>query len=113
MTIHQFCPHCRLVNTKEASSLSIPLPYSNWNLSTRYEVRTLLGVGSYGHVCEAFDSFTQRKVAVKKIPRPFEELIDCKRILREIAILNRLCHLNIVQLVDVVIPGDLGKFEVN
>ncbi|XP_055388600.1 LOW QUALITY PROTEIN: uncharacterized protein LOC129617313 [Condylostylus longicornis] len=93
------------------STASIPRPYSNWNLPARYEIRTLLGVGSYGHVCEAFDSVTKKKVAVKKIPRAFEELIDCKRILREIALLSRLFHGNVVQLVDVVIPGDPAKFE--
>lgn len=96
---------------KKSSSTSIPRPYSNWNLPKRYEIRTLLGVGSYGHVCEAFDSVTKKKVAVKKIPRAFEELIDCKRILREIALLSRLRHVNIVQLVDVILPQDLFKFE--
>lgn len=97
---------------KTSSSASIPRPYANWHLPKRYEIRTLLGVGSYGHVCEAFDSVTKKKVAVKKIPRAFEELIDCKRILREIALLGRLFHGNVVALVDLVIPGEPSKFEV-
>lgn len=92
-------------------SAAIPRPYSNWNVPKRYEILTLLGVGSYGHVCEAYDSTTKQKVAIKRVPRAFEELIDCKRILREVALLSRLNHGNVVNLIDVIIPGDPNKFE--
>lgn len=65
-----------------------------------------------GHVCEVYDNQEQRIVAIKKIHRVFEDLIDCKRILREIAILNRLNHDHIVKILDILVPNDLEKFDV-
>lgn len=71
----------------------------------------MIGTGSYGNVCEAYDKQEQRTVAIKKIPRVFEDLIDCKRILREIAILNRLEHPHIVKILDIIVPADLEGFD--
>jgi mitogen-activated protein kinase 1/3 len=41
----------------------------------------------------------------------FGDLIDCKRILREIAILNRLRHPNIVRVHNIVEPLDMATFQ--
>eukprot|EP01055_Gregarina_sp_Pseudo9_P005305 Gregarina_sp_Pseudo_9__5304@NODE_618_length_2478_cov_331_368594_g584_i0_p1_GENE_NODE_618_length_2478_cov_331_368594_g584_i0NODE_618_length_2478_cov_331_368594_g584_i0_p1_ORF_typecomplete_len431_score103_17Pkinase/PF00069_25/7_5e64Pkinase_Tyr/PF07714_17/8_6e37Kdo/PF06293_14/6_7e09Kinaselike/PF14531_6/8_8e08Pkinase_fungal/PF17667_1/7_8e02Pkinase_fungal/PF17667_1/5e07Pkinase_fungal/PF17667_1/4_1e03RIO1/PF01163_22/4_5e05WaaY/PF06176_11/2_4e03WaaY/PF06176_11/9_7e05FTA2/PF13095_6/1_8e03FTA2/PF13095_6/ len=90
---------------------SMPRAHNDWQLPPRYEVRHLIGTGSYGHVCEAYDIHEKRVVAIKKIHRVFEDLVDCKRILREIAILNRLQHDNIVKILDICVPEDLNKFD--
>lgn len=90
---------------------SMPRPHSDWQIPDRYEIRHLIGTGSYGHVCEAYDKLEKRVVAIKKIHRVFEDLIDCKRILREISILNRLNHDHVVKVLDIVIPKDLEKFD--
>ncbi|EPT32431.1 cell-cycle-associated protein kinase MAPK, putative [Toxoplasma gondii ME49] len=90
---------------------SMPRPHSDWQIPDRYEIRHLIGTGSYGHVCEAYDKLEKRVVAIKKILRVFEDLIDCKRILREIAILNRLNHDHVVKVLDIVIPKDVEKFD--
>lgn len=90
---------------------TMPRPQSEWRIPERYEVRQLIGTGSYGHVCEAFDQSEKRAVAIKKIHRVFEDLVDCKRILREIAILNRLRHEHIVKIVDIIVPENLNKFD--
>lgn len=90
---------------------TMPRPQSEWRLPERYEARQLIGTGSYGHVCEAFDQSEKRAVAIKKIHRVFEDLVDCKRILREIAILNRLRHEHIVKIVDIIVPENLNKFD--
>lgn len=90
---------------------NMPRPHSDWQIPERYEVRHLIGTGSYGHVCEAYDHVEKRVVAIKKIHRVFEDLIDCKRILREVAILNRLQHDNIVKILDIVVPENLTKFD--
>lgn len=52
-------------------------------------------------VCSAFDHSIKAKVAIKKIPKAFEDLIDAKRIVREIKLLKFFDHENIVGLVDV------------
>ena len=49
-------------------------------------------------------------VAIKKCKRIFEDLVDCKRILREVSILSKLSHRNVVQVLDFFIPGDMKSF---
>lgn len=90
---------------------TMPRPHAEWRIPERYEVRQLIGTGSYGHVCEAYDHKEKRVVAIKKIHRVFEDLVDCKRILREIAILTRLKHENIVKIIDIIVPENLNKFD--
>ena len=46
------------------------------------------GDGSYGFVASGLDSITGEKVAIKKIKDCFVDLIDAKRILREIKLLR-------------------------
>mmetsp|Transcript_37614 Transcript_37614/g.97260 ORF Transcript_37614/g.97260 Transcript_37614/m.97260 type:complete len:448 (-) Transcript_37614:150-1493(-) len=82
-----------------------------WKIPSRYEVRQLIGTGSYGSVCEAYDNEKKRIVAIKRIAHMFEDLIDCKRILREIAILSKLSHDNVVQLYDLVDPKSIHTFD--
>jgi mitogen-activated protein kinase 1/3 len=80
-------------------------PASSWKIpQDKYEVKQLIGTGSYGSVCEALDKEKNRLVAIKKIGHMFEDLIDCKRILREIAILSKLQHDNIVAIYDIPEP---------
>lgn len=50
------------------------------------------------------DKKTGNKVAIKKVPNAFEDLIDAKRILREIKLLRFFDHENIISLVDVPKP---------
>jgi len=82
-----------------------------WRIPPRYEIRQVIGTGSYGSVCEAHDSERRRLVAVKRVRHMFEDLVDCKRILREIAILSQLSHEYIVQIHDVVAPGSAQNFD--
>lgn len=63
-----------------------------------------LGRGAYGVVCSAVDKTTGKKVAIKKIPKAFEDLIDAKRILREVKLLRHFRHENIIGLRDLVPP---------
>ncbi|CEL91798.1 unnamed protein product [Vitrella brassicaformis CCMP3155] len=89
----------------------MPRPHSDWHIPDRYEIRHLIGTGSYGHVCEAYDHTEKRVVAIKRIHRVFEDLVDCKRILREIAILTRLSQDHIVRVLDICVPRDLQNFD--
>jgi len=83
---------------------------ANWNVPHRYELGKGIGTGSYGSVYQAWDKVGRRNVAIKKVKRVFEDLIDCKRILREIAILSRIDDDRIVRLYDICVPSDLMNF---
>lgn len=85
--------------------------YSDWEIGEDYEITKIVGKGSYGDVAEAIQKKTGKKVAIKRIYRVFEDLIDCKRIVREIAILRRLHHVNIVGLLDIIEPNDIENFD--
>jgi serine/threonine protein kinase len=55
----------------------------------RYSVQNMIGCGAYGVVYSAYDSQTKSDVAIKKIQTAFADVIDAKRILREIKILSK------------------------
>ena len=51
-----------------------------------------MGGGAYGVVCAAVDTKKNRKVAIKKVGKAFEDLIDAKRIYREIQLYIKSMH---------------------
>ena len=56
----------------------------------RYSVSRCVGSGAYGHVFAATDSKRSgTQVAIKRIHKAFEDVIDAKRVLREIKILSK------------------------
>lgn len=70
----------------------------------RFELIKQIGLGAYGVVCACFDKKTNMKVAIKKVPNAFDDLVDAKRILREIKLLKYFDHENIISLLDVPKP---------
>lgn len=83
----------------------------NMELPKRYTADRLVGHGAYGVVCSAVDTVTGSTVAIKKIGRVFEDLIDGKRILRELKVLSFLMHPNVLYLKDVFVhPQDPERF---
>jgi serine/threonine protein kinase len=70
-----------------------------------------VGSGAYGVVCTALNTKTNAKVAIKKINRAYQDLIDAKRILREVKLLNHFDHENIIKLVDMVNPLNANHAE--
>mmetsp|Transcript_4013 Transcript_4013/g.8613 ORF Transcript_4013/g.8613 Transcript_4013/m.8613 type:complete len:398 (+) Transcript_4013:156-1349(+) len=79
-----------------------------FEVSSEYAVRKAVGQGAYGLVTAARHIESGRTVAIKKIPKAFEDSIDCKRLLREIKILRHFKHDNILGLVDILPPPE-GK----
>lgn len=71
-----------------------------------YEPQRILGHGAYAVVCEALDTRSRKKVAIKKNRQVFQELSDAKRILREIKLLIHLNHPDIIKLIDVIPPTE-------
>ncbi len=74
--------------------------YSRFIIDSRYVPSKGIGRGAYGVVVSATDVDTGYKVAIKKIPRLFNDLVDAKRILREIKLLRHFRHENVVGLRD-------------
>jgi mitogen-activated protein kinase 1/3 len=69
-----------------------------------------VGSGAYGTVCSFNDPKTNTKVAVKKITNAFQDLIDGKRILREVKLLRCFRHDNINCILD-MFPPDHPDFD--
>jgi mitogen-activated protein kinase 1/3 len=68
-----------------------------------------VGSGAYGCVCsfqrpDPRDPRTKEKFAVKKITDAFDDLIDGKRILREVKLLRNFRHDNIITILDMYPP---------
>ena len=71
-----------------------------------------MGHGAYGVVISANDSMTSKQVAIKKIGNAFADTVDAKRILREIKLMKRFSHENIVGIIDLIPPsGKTEEFE--
>ena len=84
---------------------------SEFIVDERYEYIKQIGVGAYGVVISCYDKKTNRNVAVKKVGNAFEDLIDAKRIVREIKLLRYFKHDNIVSLIDIQKPPKRTGFE--
>jgi len=70
-----------------------------------------VGTGAYGVVCSAMDKNANKKVVIKKISHAFDDLVDAKRILREIKLLHHCNHENVIGLCDLVNPLTKEDFE--
>eukprot|EP00403_Amphidinium_massartii_P035876 CAMPEP_0178433806 /NCGR_PEP_ID=MMETSP0689_2-20121128/33098_1 /TAXON_ID=160604 /ORGANISM="Amphidinium massartii, Strain CS-259" /LENGTH=451 /DNA_ID=CAMNT_0020055851 /DNA_START=9 /DNA_END=1364 /DNA_ORIENTATION=+ len=97
-------------DAKSKKPLIPKAPADGWKIPSRYEMTELIGTGSYGSVCKAFDSEGDEGrgqfVAIKRMQHMFDDLIDCKRILREVAIMSQLNHEFVVTLFNIPMPQD-------
>ena len=90
---------------------SFTIAGSEFIVDERYEYIKQIGVGAYGVVISCYDKKTNRNVAIKKVGNAFEDLIDAKRIVREIKLLRYFKHDNIVSLIDIQKPPGRTGFE--
>ncbi|CAB60996.1 Mitogen-activated protein kinase mpk-1 [Caenorhabditis elegans] len=72
-----------------------------FEVAPRYVNLSYIGEGAYGMVASALDTITRDRVAIKKIS-PFEHQTFCQRTLREIKILNRFKHENIINIQEII-----------
>ena len=87
-------------NSEYAAALRKAYP-----LGDEYDLEKEIGRGSYGSVARAKHLPSGRTVAIKKVANVFANIIDAKRLLREVAILRQLpLHKNVVRLYDVFEP---------
>ncbi|OMJ75268.1 hypothetical protein SteCoe_25626 [Stentor coeruleus] len=92
-------------------NLAIPKQIIDWNVGPSYEIIKQLGAGSYGMVCEARHVPSGERVAIKHVTKIFDDIVDCKRLLREISILRYLDHPNVVKIREIIKPNDLDNFN--
>ena len=90
---------------------NIPLKAYTYNdevlhLPLRYKPGEIIGVGAYGIIISAVDTQNNNQVvAIKKLKR-ISDIIDLKRIAREILIMKYCQHENIIPLFDVIINNN-------
>ncbi|KAG2393992.1 hypothetical protein C9374_003756 [Naegleria lovaniensis] len=82
-----------------------------FEVDDHYSIIKPIGYGAYGFVCSGIDKNTNEKVAIKKVPKVFQDLVDGKRILREIELLKTFRHANIISVKDVMTIPDKNTFN--
>ena len=84
-----------------------------FKVGPRYHSLEFLGEGAYGVVASAMDSVNgDQRVAIKKMV-PFEHQTYCQRTLREVKILTRFDHENIIDLKDIICEDHVDKLKVS
>lgn len=81
-----------------------------FNISSEFQLKSLLGEGAYGVVCSAVHKPTGELVAIKKI-EPFDKPLFALRTLREIKLLKHFHHENIVSIFDIQRPDSFENFN--
>ncbi|GER32348.1 mitogen-activated protein kinase [Striga asiatica] len=93
---------------KKASDVEF---FTEYGEGSRYRIEEVIGKGSYGVVCSAYDTHLGEKVAIKKINDIFEHVSDATRILREIKLLRLLRHPDIVEIKHILLPPSRREFK--
>ncbi|KNE61994.1 CMGC/MAPK/P38 protein kinase [Allomyces macrogynus ATCC 38327] len=78
--------------------------YGNvFEVTHRYTDLQPIGMGAFGLVCSAMDQATQQPVAIKKILKPFSNVVLAKRTCRELKLLRHMNHENVISLIDIFV----------
>ena len=75
-----------------------------FEVEAKYSLIRPIGHGAYGVVISALNKQDNTKVAIKKVTRAFEDPIDAKRILREIKLMKKFVHENVIRIIDLIPP---------
>ena len=89
---------------EEYKTHSFPAGKHTFTVDQRYSMIRAVGSGAYGVVISSKDAKKSKNVAIKMVPKAFNDEIDVKRILREIKLLKHFQHENIVGIVDMMPP---------
>ncbi|CAH1449626.1 unnamed protein product [Lactuca virosa] len=85
--------------------------FSEYGEGSRYKLLEVIGKGSSGIVCSAYDTHIGEKVAIKKINDIFEHVSVAVSIIREIKLLRLLCHSDIVEIKHILLPPSRREFK--
>jgi len=81
-----------------------------FNIPANLNLIKKVGSGAYGTVASFQNPTTSQKLAIKKITNAFADLVDGKRILREVKLLRTFQHENISCILDLY-PPDSPNFD--
>lgn len=91
----------QFIHSRELS----PSRARRFNISSKYRIIKPIGSGAYGIVVSAEDVTNGRRVAVKAMKNAFSDLVDARRILREVKLMRFFgAHENLVTLYDMEEP---------
>ena len=92
---------------------TIQVGYNNFTIDKRYTNLIPQGDGSYGYVASAYDNYTNKHVAIKKVKDTCSHILDGKRILRELKLLRHFnYHENIINILDIMTdPPNSSNFK--
>lgn len=102
-------PPAAVASAITSSAKSYHFGTQQMEIPLRYVPSKVIGRGAYGIVCSAVDTITGERVAIKKVGRLFDDLIDAKRVLRELKLLAFVRHPNLLFLRDVFHPANAER----
>ncbi|TWW77768.1 Serine/threonine-protein kinase NLK [Takifugu flavidus] len=70
-----------------------------------------IGYGAFGVVWSVTDPRDGKRVALKKMPNVFQNLVSCKRVFRELKMLCFFKHENVLSALDMLQPPHIDYFE--
>ncbi|XP_053729413.1 serine/threonine-protein kinase NLK isoform X2 [Synchiropus splendidus] len=70
-----------------------------------------IGYGAFGVVWSVTDPRDGKRVALKKMPNVFQNLVSCKRVFRELKMLSFFKHENVLSALDILQPPHIDYFE--
>ena len=92
----------------EFSKSSYALNEGTFVVDPRYKVLSFIGSGTQGLICAAHNTCAVPPepvdVAVKKFPNAVDEVVACKRMLREVRTMRHFQHENLLSLRDIMFP---------
>jgi len=92
----------------EFSKSSYALNEGTFVVDPRYKVLSFIGRGAQGLICAAHNTCAVPpepvSVAVKKFPNAVDEVVACKRMLREVRTMRHFQHENLLSLRDIMFP---------
>ncbi|XP_019722045.1 nemo-like kinase, type 1 [Hippocampus comes] len=107
--------HPNALGGSAGGGAAVPQPYSNPASEVpspaEMEPDRPIGYGAFGVVWSVTDPRDGRKVALKKMPNVFQNLVSCKRVFRELRMLCFFKHDNVLSALDILQPPQIDCFE--
>lgn len=90
---------------------AVALPYYQVVPSQDVQPDRPIGYGAFGVVWSVTDPRDGKRVALKKMPSVFQNLVSCKRVYRELRMLCQFKHDNVLSALDILQPPHIDYFQ--